>query len=129
ICGVGETLQAREAKQPEHVLAGQVTGGLDGLDAAMMAKVVIAYEPVWAIGTGHVATPEQAQEAHAFIRQQISQRFGEETAQALPIQYGGSAKPENVKTLFPQPDVDGALVGGASLKAEQFLAIIKLARG
>src|SRR5438876_284818 len=84
------------------------------LAAAVVAKIVIAYEPVWAIGTGKNATPEQAQQAHAFIRRRIGQRFGEETAASLPIQYGGSVKPENAASLLQQPDVDGALVGGAS---------------
>jgi triosephosphate isomerase len=124
---VGETLQEREENRTEWVLETQLTGGLDGLDATSMAKIVIAYEPVWAIGTGRNATPEQAQQAHAFIRQRIGDRFGENAAAALPIQYGGSAKPENVASLFGQPDVDGALVGGASLKADLFLAIVRLA--
>jgi triosephosphate isomerase len=124
---VGETLQERESKQTERVLQTQLTGGLDGLDAKALAHLVIAYEPVWAIGTGHNATPDQAQEAHVFLRQQIAARFDEETARALVIQYGGSAKPENVASLFGQPDVDGALVGGASLKPELLLAIIRIA--
>jgi triosephosphate isomerase len=124
---VGETLSEREAEQTEGVLQRQLTGGLDGLDAAAMPKIVVAYEPFWAIGTGRNATPDQAQKAHAFIRRQIGQRFGEETARALPIQYGGSVKPENAAALLGQPDVDGALVGGASLKAEQFLAIVRAA--
>jgi triosephosphate isomerase len=121
---VGETLQERESNQTERLLETQLNGGLAGFGAADLGKIVVAYEPVWAIGTGKVATPEQAQEAHAFIRRQIGKTFGEPTAAALTIQYGGSAKPENVELLLSQPDVDGALVGGASLKAEQFLAII-----
>jgi triosephosphate isomerase len=124
---VGETLQEREAHRTERVLETQLTAGLDGLDALAMAKVVVAYEPFWAIGTGRNATPEQAQQAHGFIRGQIGRRFGEETARSLPIQYGGSVKPENAASLLGQPDVDGALVGGASLKAEQFLAIVRAA--
>ena len=93
-----------------------------------MANIVIAYEPVWAIGTGKVATIEQAQAAHAFIRQKIRSLFGENVANALLIQYGGSVKPDNAAALLHQPDVDGALVGGASLKAESFLAIIAAAK-
>jgi triosephosphate isomerase len=124
---VGETLQEREENHTEQVLDAQLTGGLAGLGAAEIGKIVVAYEPVWAIGTGKNATPEQAQQAHAFIRGQIGKRFGESAAAALLIQYGGSAKPENVASLLSQPDVDGALVGGASLKAEQFLAIVKAA--
>ena len=89
--------------------------------------MVLAYEPVWAIGTGVNATPEQAQQAHAFIRGQIGERFGEEPAAALLIQYGGSVKPDNAATLLHQPDVDGGLIGGASLKADQFLAIVRAA--
>jgi len=122
---VGETLREREENRTEAVLETQLAGGLDGLDTPAVAKIVVAYEPFWAIGTGRNATPEQAQQAHAFIRSQISRRFGEETARALPIQYGGSVKPENAAALLGQPDVDGALVGGASLKAEQFLAIVR----
>ncbi|HMF13652.1 MAG TPA: triose-phosphate isomerase, partial [Gemmataceae bacterium] len=121
---VGETLSEREANQTEHVLQTQLIGGLDGLDAAAVARMVVAYEPFWAIGTGRNATPEQAQQAHAFIRRQIGPRFGEESARSLPIQYGGSVKPDNAASLLGQPDVDGALVGGASLKADQFLAIV-----
>jgi triosephosphate isomerase len=122
---VGETLQEREKNRTERVLETQLAGGLDGLDTPAVAKIVVAYEPFWAIGTGRNATPEQAQLAHAFIRNQISRRFGEETARGLPIQYGGSVKPENAASLLGQPDVDGALVGGASLRAEQFLAIVR----
>jgi triosephosphate isomerase len=124
---VGETLQERESGQTDRVLQTQLAGGLEGLDAKALAHLAIAYEPVWAIGTGRNATPDQAQEAHAFLRRQIATRFGEETARTLIIQYGGSAKPENVESLLAQPDVDGALVGGASLKAEQFLAIVRIA--
>jgi triosephosphate isomerase len=122
---VGETLQEREEDRTESVLETQLTGGLDGLEAPEIGRMVVAYEPVWAIGTGRNATPEQAQQAHAFIRRQIGKEFGEEAAAALLIQYGGSVKPENAASLLNQPDVDGALVGGASLKAEQFLAIVK----
>jgi triosephosphate isomerase len=124
---VGETLQERESEQTEQVLERQLTRGLDRLDSAALAKMVIAYEPFWAIGTGRNATPEQAQTAHSFLRRQIGERFGEETTRSLPIQYGGSVKPENAASLLGQPDVDGALVGGASLKADQFLAIVRAA--
>jgi triosephosphate isomerase len=122
---VGETLQEREGNRTEAVLETQLTGGLAGLGADQLAHLVIAYEPVWAIGTGKNATPEQAQEAHAFIRRRVGQMFGENAASALPIQYGGSVKPDNAATLLGQPDVDGALVGGASLKADSFLAIVR----
>jgi triosephosphate isomerase len=124
---VGELLSEREAKQTEDVLEYQLAAGLAGLSKEAVAKLVIAYEPVWAIGTGKVATPEQAQEAHAFIRKRFAAQFGDAASQALTIQYGGSAKPENVHDLFHKPDVDGALVGGASLKADMFLAIIRAA--
>jgi triosephosphate isomerase len=124
---VGETLEEREANRTEAVLQTQLRGGLAGVPREAVASLVIAYEPVWAIGTGRNATPEQAQQAHAFIRQQIAQQLGEEAARTLPIQYGGSVKPENAASLIHQPDVDGALVGGASLQAQQFLAIVRAA--
>lgn len=124
---VGETLQERENGQTEQVLQTQLTGGLEGLDPKALAHLVIAYEPVWAIGTGRNATPTQAQDTHAFLRSRIAASFGEETARSLLIQYGGSAKPENVESLLSQPDVDGALVGGASLKPDLFLAILRIA--
>jgi triosephosphate isomerase len=124
---IGEKLEERQAGRMEQVFEAQLAGGLAGLTAPELRQLVIAYEPVWAIGTGLTATPEQAQSAHVFIRRRIAESFGEETARTIPIQYGGSAKPENVAELLRQPDVDGALVGGASLKADQFLAIIKLA--
>jgi triosephosphate isomerase len=122
---VGETLDEREGNRTEAVLDTQLSGGLAGLKAEGLTSLVIAYEPVWAIGTGRNATPQQAQEAHAFIRRRVGQMFGEKTAAALPIQYGGSVKPDNAALLLGQPDVDGALVGGASLKADSFLAIVK----
>lgn len=125
---VGELLAEREAKQTEAVLEYQLAAGLAGLNATAMAKVVVAYEPVWAIGTGKVATPQQAQEAHAFIRSRVATQFGASTAEALVIQYGGSVKPDNAAEILTQPDVDGALVGGASLKADSFLAIINAAK-
>jgi triosephosphate isomerase (TIM) len=122
---VGERLQEREDNRTDAVLETQLSGGLAGLSAESLANLVIAYEPVWAIGTGRNATPQQAQDAHAYIRQRVGRMFGENAASALPIQYGGSVKPENAATLLGQPDVDGALVGGASLKADSFLAIVK----
>jgi triosephosphate isomerase len=124
---LGETLAQRQADQTEAVLDGQLGAGLAGLDAAALAEVVLAYEPVWAIGTGQTATPEQAQAAHAFLRRRVAGRFGEAAAEALRIQYGGSVKPENVAALLHQPDVDGGLVGGASLQADLFLAIVRFA--
>jgi triosephosphate isomerase len=125
---VGETLQEREADRTETVLDTQLEGSLAGVKSDAMQRLVIAYEPVWAIGTGRNATPDQAQQAHAFIRGRIAKRMSEELARALPIQYGGSVKPDNAWSLLEQPDVDGALVGGASLQAEQFLAIVGAAQ-
>jgi len=121
---VGETLAERESSRTLDVLKRQVTGALAGIDASKMAGIIIAYEPVWAIGTGKTATDEMAQEAHAFIRSQLSGLGGNSTAAAIRILYGGSVKPENVKGLMAQPDIDGALVGGASLKADSFAAIV-----
>jgi triosephosphate isomerase (TIM) len=124
---LGETLQERQANRTEAVLDTQLNGSLAGLDAEALRHVVLAYEPVWAIGTGQNATPEQAQQAHAFIRGRIRERFGEESASALPIQYGGSVKPDNAASLFSQADVDGGLIGGASLNADHFLTIVRAA--
>ena len=124
---VGELLAEREANQTEAVLDRQLSAGLTGLTAEPMANLVIAYEPVWAIGTGKVASEQQAQDAHAFIRRKIAGLFGENVAGSLLIQYGGSVKPDNAAGLLGQPDVDGALVGGASLKADAFLAIVAAA--
>jgi triosephosphate isomerase len=124
---VGETLAEREANQAEAILHTHVTAGLAGVAIEALPRLVIAYEPVWAIGTGRNATPDQAQQAHAFIRGLFAEIFGEDAAHSLPIQYGGSVKPENAAVLLHEPDVDGALVGGASLKAEQFLSIIRAA--
>jgi triosephosphate isomerase len=124
---VGETPEERQANQTWTVLDRQLAGGLQGVTAKMMPRVTLAYEPVWAIGTGQNATPQQAQEAHAFLRQRVADQFGSQIAQALLIQYGGSVKPENAGALMSQPDVDGALVGGASLNADQFLAIVRAA--
>jgi len=122
---IGETLEEREASKTEKVLDTQLTAGLAGVTGAMLAKVTLAYEPVWAIGTGRNATPEQAQQAHAFIRSRVADLCGAGPALALIIQYGGSVKPDNAATLLGQADVDGALVGGASLNADQFLAIAR----
>jgi triosephosphate isomerase len=124
---VGETLAERQANRTEAVLDTQLDGSLAGVDAAGFAKAVLAYEPFWAIGTGQNATPEQAQQAHAFIRSRVAGKFGEAAAKAVVIQYGGSVKPDNAASLMHQPDVDGGLIGGASLNADQFLAIIRAA--
>jgi triosephosphate isomerase len=124
---VGEQLVEREGNRMESVLHRQLVGGLSGISSSQLAKLVIAYEPVWAIGTGKVATEDQAQEAHAFIRKTVGSLFGQAIADEMIIQYGGSVKPENAAGLMAQPDVDGALVGGASLKAESFLGIVKAA--
>jgi triosephosphate isomerase len=124
---VGETLEERQANRTNAVLDTQLAGSLVEMNIESLGRLVVAYEPVWAIGTGLNATPEQAEQAHSFIRRQIGGMFGEETARKLPIQYGGSVKPDNAASLLRQPDVDGALVGGASLHAEQFLAIVRAA--
>jgi triosephosphate isomerase len=120
---VGETLEEREAGRTQTVVTSQVRGSLAGLSPDDLKKVVIAYEPVWAIGTGKVATPEQAQEVHALIRSLLAGMASPDVAAAVTIQYGGSVKPDNAASLAAQPDIDGALVGGASLKADDFLAI------
>ncbi len=122
---VGETLAEREAGSTEKVLDTQVRGSLAGLTREQMTETIIAYEPVWAIGTGKTATTQQAQEAHAFIRGLLAKVFDEATARKVRIQYGGSVKPANARELMSQPDVDGALVGGASLEARSFGDIIK----
>jgi triosephosphate isomerase len=124
---VGETLDERDGGTTEQVLETQLSAGLAGFTAANLGDLVIAYEPVWAIGTGRNATPEQAQAAHAFIRGWLSNRFGSSVGAETRIQYGGSVKPDNAAQLLGQPDVDGALVGGASLKADSFLAIVRAA--
>jgi triosephosphate isomerase (TIM) len=124
---VGETLAQREAGQTEAVIRDHVTGGLAGFTKDAMLDTVIAYEPVWAIGTGKTATPAQAQEVHAFIRELLTAMFDSSVAAKVRIQYGGSVKPGNAKELLGQPDIDGALVGGASLKAADFAAIVKAA--
>ena len=121
---VGETLAEREAGRTMEVVGRQMDAILAAVTADEAKKVVIAYEPVWAIGTGKVATPEQAQEVHAFIRSRIAAKHGQPVADVLRILYGGSVKPDNVKGLMALPDVDGALVGGASLKADSFLKLV-----
>jgi triosephosphate isomerase len=122
---VGETLAEREGGQMEKVLETQVRGSLAGLTKEQMVETIIAYEPVWAIGTGKTATTQQAQDAHAFIRSLLMKIFDDAIAKKVRIQYGGSVKPANAKELMGQPDVDGALVGGASLEARSFADIIK----
>ena len=124
---VGELLAERDASQTEQVVARQLKAGLDGLTPEKLSAVTIAYEPVWAIGTGRTATPQQAQEVHQFIRQLLADTYGAELADEMRIQYGGSVKPDNAAELMTEPDVDGLLVGGASLKADDFLAIITAA--
>ena len=123
---VGETLDQRQAHQTEAVLDRQLVQGLVDVSSGTLTRVTIAYEPVWAIGSsGHQATPQQAQDAHALIRRRFSQIFDKKSAQALVIQYGGSVKPENAPAMLSGDDVDGALIGGASLHADQFLAIVR----
>jgi len=122
---VGETLEERKGEQTFKVIETQITEGLDSLTPEQFSDCVIAYEPVWAIGTGLNATPEQAQEVHKFIRELVSKLFNKEVANGIRIQYGGSVKPENVAGLMAQEDVDGALVGGASLDVESFTKIVK----
>ena len=122
---VGETLTEREAGQTEQVVGGQLAGSLAGLSHDQMAETIVAYEPVWAIGTGQTATSQQAQEVHAFIRRQLTSIFGEAVARRVRVQYGGSVKPSNARELMSQADVDGALVGGASLELRSFSEIIK----
>jgi triosephosphate isomerase len=125
---VGETLDERKAGRTTAIVREQVEGSLAGLSVEQMAKIVIAYEPVWAIGTGVVATPEQAEEVHADLRKLLETRYTAAVAAMVRIQYGGSVNAENAATLLHQPNIDGALVGGASLKADSFLAIIAGAR-
>ncbi len=122
---VGEKLEERDAGNTERVVETQLAGGLDGLSAEQLKDLVIAYEPVWAIGTGRNATPEQAEEVHIFVREWVKNRFGQEFAENIRIQYGGSVKPSNAYELISQPDIDGALVGGASLKVDDFVGIIE----
>ncbi|MEI7905446.1 MAG: triose-phosphate isomerase, partial [Candidatus Firestonebacteria bacterium] len=122
---VGETLEEREKNITNEVIKGQLTGSLKGIMEEKLASVVVAYEPVWAIGTGKTATKEQAQEVHKFIRDLIAKLYSRNTADALRIQYGGSVKPDNVSILMGEEDIDGALVGGAALEAESFMKLVK----
>ena len=122
---IGETLEEREQERTFAVLSQQLEQGLDGVSPAEMAGVVVAYEPVWAIGTGRTASKEQAQEAHAFIRGVLAKKFEKSVAEQTRILYGGSVKPTNIDELMRQPDIDGALVGGAALEAESFIRIIE----
>ena len=125
---VGETLEQRDKGNVEKILSIQLRGSLQDLNEKELQETVIAYEPVWAIGTGRNATSQQAQEAHAFIRHTLRERSDEATADRIRIQYGGSVKPENARDLMTQPDIDGALVGGASLDPRTFAQIVKAAR-
>jgi len=126
---IGETLDQRERRETFEVLDRQVQQGLDGMTAEQVGQLVIAYEPVWAIGTGRTATAEQAAEAHAHIRGRLRQWFGSEVAELCHVLYGGSVKPDNIVQLLAQPDVDGALVGGASLDIRGFVEIVSRSRG
>jgi len=121
---VGETLEQRDDGNAERIVSEQLTRELSGLTASDLDRIIVAYEPVWAIGTGRTATPEQAQEMHAFIRRVFAERHSPAAAEALRILYGGSVKPDNVGGLMKQPDIDGGLVGGASLTAESFAQIV-----
>lgn len=126
---IGETLEQREKEKTFEVVKEQLTNSLKGLSKEDMLKTTIAYEPVWAIGTGRNATPQQAQEVHRFIRELITSLFDKETAELVRIQYGGSVTPDNIRELIKEADIDGALVGGASLKIDSFAKIVKSARG
>lgn len=128
IC-VGETLEQREKGVTEQIVSTQVKGVLADFAKSDVPAAIVAYEPVWAIGTGKTATPAQAQEVHALIRNLVKKTFGDDAASGLVIQYGGSVKPENAAELLSQPDIDGALVGGACLKPDSFAAIIKAGAG
>lgn len=125
---VGETLEQRDKGNIEKILSIQLRGSLKDLNEKELQETVVAYEPVWAIGTGRVATPQQAQEAHAFIRRTLREISDDATAEKIRLQYGGSVKPENARDLMSQPDIDGALVGGASLDPRSFAQIVKAAR-
>jgi triosephosphate isomerase len=125
---IGETLAEREQGETFAVLSRQITGGLSGIPDSDLAKVIVAYEPVWAIGTGKTASDDQAQEAHSFIRGEIKSLYSPAAGDAMRILYGGSVKPENIAGLIAKPDIDGALVGGASLKADSFAALVNAAQ-
>ncbi|OGW79526.1 MAG: triose-phosphate isomerase [Omnitrophica bacterium RIFCSPLOWO2_12_FULL_44_17] len=122
---VGETLEEREAHKAFEVVKKQFDYSLADLDAAAIERVVVAYEPVWAIGTGRTATPEQAEQMHSYIRRLLNEKYGREVAARIKILYGGSVKPDNIELLVSKPNIDGALVGGASIKAESFIQIVK----
>lgn len=122
---IGETLEEREARKAFEVVKRQFDKALVHIDASEMERIVIAYEPVWAIGTGRTATPEQAEQMHSYIRRLLHEKHGEDIAQKVKILYGGSVKPDNIAQLMERPNLDGALVGGASLKAESFIQIVK----
>jgi len=125
---IGETLDQRERNETLEVLDRQIRAGLDGISGEQLGQLVVAYEPVWAIGTGRNATPAQAGEAHAHIRTRLRQWFGSDAAEACHVIYGGSVKPDNIRELIAQPDVDGALVGGASLDVKSFFDIVSRSR-
>ena len=122
---IGEVLEEREAGKHFDVVKAQIEGSLFNLSAEEFGKIILAYEPVWAIGTGKTATAAQAQEMHAFIRQTLADKYGKEAAENCSILYGGSCKPSNAKELFANPDVDGGLIGGAALEVESFMGIIE----
>ena len=124
---IGETLQEREANRTEEVITTQVRGSLAGLSPKELVECVLAYEPVWAIGTGKTASPQQAQDVHALIRRLLKEIADEAVAQSVRIQYGGSMKPANAKELMSQPDIDGGLIGGAALEARSFVEIVQAA--
>jgi len=123
----GEELKDRQAKKHFNIVENQLKDGLFHIESKDWKKIILAYEPVWAIGTGETASPEQAQEMHKFIRETVLKTFGSDVAESLSILYGGSVKPENAKEIFSKPDVDGGLIGGASLVSEDFVAIVKAA--
>ena len=120
----GEELADRKSGNHEHVVESQIKNGLFHLEASAFKNIVLAYEPVWAIGTGETASPEQAQDMHAFIRKTLSNKYGKVVADAVSILYGGSVKPNNAQEIFSKPDVDGGLIGGAALNATDFFAIV-----
>lgn len=124
---IGETLEQRDAGETENVIVSQLSGGLKGLKLNSGNEIIIAYEPVWAIGTGRTATPQQAQEVHSHIRNWLCENYGTNVAENLSILYGGSVKPDNIKELLECPDIDGGLIGGASLKENDFLAMVNTA--
>ena len=121
---IGELLEQRDAGRAEEVVGGQLAHGMRNLTLSDASRIIVAYEPVWAIGTGRTATPETAEQMHAFIRSRIREMFGDETAEEMRILYGGSVKPDNIATLMSEADIDGALVGGASLEPETFARIV-----